>query len=1662
MYLINTPLQITTATKVAAIIGSRRNTGDSVAPSSPSSSQISPLAAGEEWFSLEGYLNLKGAGALPLFPSKKRLYFGLEELENRLVYYKDKNDFDKKANRIGVIALADSACTVAETNVKGFIIHADKKYELEADNEDCANCWLHALQHRKDINSNDIQGSLPAQVFSNLRRHRSRSRSLNSGDDRGHSPIKFLRQRKINRKVKSFRHGAGFNLEVPRRTLHRMKSLNVPSMNSNTSSSDVPSLAVPGTAPPVNDNIESMKLPRKSLPFRKTSAPLWLNDWISQWISEQSEGRGRCESDEVSHESTAKDTSTTDDHPSHQQSVASASTSSSSSESNSSRTTSTYNSEDEQDDPEINLGNENLRLASEITLLRMIDNRQKDCILELTEDKKMLEKEVEKLKQIVNQPVGPSGGTQCQSAQNRFLNSEVLRLNERYQQAERKIAAMGKHIDSLTAEMEDFKKEYVFLLQSCVRIPLHEHSNFDVIQVKLFGGNIHTLRVCKLLALAREHDPTLPTLERVTNPISHHVDEYGFKHCFEDTSLAIHYICTLLHEHYLNQSEEYVKKKHRWSYLLNHEHGINNNHEVRELCRAGIPRSLRSKVWRVLINQQIADVKSKFGNYYYRNLCQSHGSAAEKHYINVHQKQINLDLLRTMPNNIHFMSATCQGVTSLQAILRAYCLHNPTIGYCQGMNFIAATVLLFVSPEDAFWFLVAITERYFDRSYFDESLTGAQADQEVLKEILETRFPRLAAHLEEYDIDLTTITLNWFMSLFFDALPFQSMLRVWDCFLLEGSRVLFRISIALLGLYEQEILSRSDTISVIKVLKAAVRLTYDIDGLIQYAFNSLPSFPTKSQLASKQQVYLTILQERLLKRQQIRNMYAVEAAQGTPNSDKLCDLPVVSVAFASSKSDPCIGYVCVGNQNRGKVAMISMYKEGAANLNLIDLEFDCRPVSMVVYENGMGFISLLSGYIVAVQLEPAGKSEILWELKLSDVALKLIHSDDKLYCALANGTLTVLEHALNRSPSNFDFYHIPISAAPISDAIIIDDDLYLAVACKLVILNKHTLSPIGNIYVAASAAGSTVPMFEKIRALCDSEHGIWIITAHSSLVQLWKESECQLLFDVTYDHSHRKPSFDEHDDFDAVEIHTILYFDNEIWIGTVDGYLMLYHVSPSSETSESSEGRQRRPSCSNEISFSLHRYPPGKRLTPDNSVATSLPPHRQHMYYIPTPRETHDEENASCAEILPTGRATRKVSVVIDSLTRQYSVSVAPVRSISVDSAHETCPTLSSSTVPSPLTKPNGLNLNLSVPPKATVKRNRSFPSKRLTVPRLEKNLSIDSAVSSVFDGDGRTSPMALEEDDLESDGNLNDSRESDQFMVSPIVEGSEREASCSPMFSTGGSLEYDDMFEMYSEPDAPHEIGLAEESLFDRSPPPHSKLVQIPVRKMSNSIFGPSDALTIDRQCSSLSDSRTVIPEGESYSPPIVPNAPATQKLSHSTLPDVNGDYIRAASADSEKTSTTVATETTPHQFSSSNGSKSVETAVPPPKLRRRDLTFDDPVILAVKENVPESPAETGCRQAIDGAELSQIVEAEIKSTVSLHLQMKLKISDKPVKCIALTEFNGEKMVVTGAGNYGDEEAILRWRKEKVTGLWINDPLVDISVYGRKRTVFHSNKSPR
>ena len=65
------------------------------------------------------------------------------------------------------------------------------------------------------------------------------------------------------------------------------------------------------------------------------------------------------------------------------------------------------------------------------------------------------------------------------------------------------------------------------------------------------------------------------------------------------------------------------------------------------------------------------------------------------------------------------------------------------VGYCQGMNLLAAALLLVLEEEDAFWVFATVIERILPPNYYTSNLLISQADQRCVPSTL-TR-PRLLA-----------------------------------------------------------------------------------------------------------------------------------------------------------------------------------------------------------------------------------------------------------------------------------------------------------------------------------------------------------------------------------------------------------------------------------------------------------------------------------------------------------------------------------------------------------------------------------------------------------------------------------------------------------------------------------------------------------------------------------------------------------------------------------------------------------------------------------------------------------------------------------------------------------------------------------------------------
>ena len=76
------------------------------------------------------------------------------------------------------------------------------------------------------------------------------------------------------------------------------------------------------------------------------------------------------------------------------------------------------------------------------------------------------------------------------------------------------------------------------------------------------------------------------------------------------------------------------------------------------------------------------------------------------------------------------------------------------------------------------------------------------------------------------------------MCLFINTLPPETTLRVWDLFLNEGSKVLFRVASALFKMNEKQLLSVKDAADLFSVIRNIGKDATDPEKLISIAYSS--------------------------------------------------------------------------------------------------------------------------------------------------------------------------------------------------------------------------------------------------------------------------------------------------------------------------------------------------------------------------------------------------------------------------------------------------------------------------------------------------------------------------------------------------------------------------------------------------------------------------------------------------------------------------------------------------------------------------------------------------------------------------------------------------------------------------------------------------------
>ncbi|CAA7261604.1 unnamed protein product [Cyclocybe aegerita] len=232
-----------------------------------------------------------------------------------------------------------------------------------------------------------------------------------------------------------------------------------------------------------------------------------------------------------------------------------------------------------------------------------------------------------------------------------------------------------------------------------------------------------------------------------------------------------------------------------WGAVISDYRGFasERSEELAQAIQKGIPATLRGMMWQHMAASKDPELEAT----YLRLLKES----------SPHEKAITRDLGRTFPHHDFFTDGQGIGQENLFNVLKAYSLYDPNVGYCQGLPFIVAILLLNMPDEEAFSLLVRMMSVYDLQGHFLPEMPKLQMRLFQFDRLVEEMLPVLHVHFLRQGIKSSMFCSQWFLTLFSYRFPLEIVFRIYDNCLASGIEAIFGFSITLLKKNEDALLA---------------------------------------------------------------------------------------------------------------------------------------------------------------------------------------------------------------------------------------------------------------------------------------------------------------------------------------------------------------------------------------------------------------------------------------------------------------------------------------------------------------------------------------------------------------------------------------------------------------------------------------------------------------------------------------------------------------------------------------------------------------------------------------------------------------------------------------------------------------------------------------
>ncbi|KAL4446992.1 hypothetical protein ABPG74_014964 [Tetrahymena malaccensis] len=222
--------------------------------------------------------------------------------------------------------------------------------------------------------------------------------------------------------------------------------------------------------------------------------------------------------------------------------------------------------------------------------------------------------------------------------------------------------------------------------------------------------------------------------------------------------------------------------------------------EFLKALKKGPPMWYRWSAWKVALDLNVEEYRET-----YEKLKPTEPLDFDHTYTDPIDKQINKDITRTIPDEPFFSDPrySQKSLQSLRNVLKAVSLYYDNVGYCQGMNFLAAFLLLINGGDElqAFAMLIQMEKRLNIMGLFEEEFPLIQFMNFVFQREFGRKFPKLFRHFNKLKIPETMWVVQWFQTIFLNSLSLNVVCRFWDYIFYQGS-IISAISISLSLIHE--------------------------------------------------------------------------------------------------------------------------------------------------------------------------------------------------------------------------------------------------------------------------------------------------------------------------------------------------------------------------------------------------------------------------------------------------------------------------------------------------------------------------------------------------------------------------------------------------------------------------------------------------------------------------------------------------------------------------------------------------------------------------------------------------------------------------------------------------------------------------------------------